>query len=231
MELVPLAFSAALNPTLFAATTVMLLAAEPRRLMFGYLLGAMVTSIGLGLAIVYLLEGSDFVETAEKTINPAISIALGLLALALAALLASGADARLRNGAGKLRMAKAGRHKPSRPPRWRRALDSGTPGATFLVGAALTLPGAAYLAALAQIAKDDLTFAGTALSILAFNLIMLALLEVPLLLYWLAPESTPARVRRLQRALNRGGRTLATRLALALGALLIVRGMVEAAVA
>src|SRR6476661_2921843 len=43
------ALTAALNPTLLTATMVMLFAAEPRRLMLGYLLGAYLVSIGLGV--------------------------------------------------------------------------------------------------------------------------------------------------------------------------------------
>jgi hypothetical protein len=41
VDIILLAFSAALNPTLLAATTVMLLLPRPRNLMLGYLLGAM----------------------------------------------------------------------------------------------------------------------------------------------------------------------------------------------
>ena len=39
------ALSAAFNPTLLAALMVMLLSANAKRLMFGYLLGALMTSI------------------------------------------------------------------------------------------------------------------------------------------------------------------------------------------
>ena len=38
------AFTAALNPVLLGATTVMLLLDHPKRLLLGYLLGAMMTS-------------------------------------------------------------------------------------------------------------------------------------------------------------------------------------------
>jgi len=42
-----LALAAALNPTLLTATTVMLLLPNPKRLLLGYLLGALMTSITL----------------------------------------------------------------------------------------------------------------------------------------------------------------------------------------
>ena len=44
-----LSLLAALNPVLVGASTVMLLLPNPKRLMFGYLLGALMTSITLGL--------------------------------------------------------------------------------------------------------------------------------------------------------------------------------------
>ena len=52
------ALTAALNPTLLGATTVMLLLDHPKRLLLGYLLGALLTSVTLGLVIVFALDGS-----------------------------------------------------------------------------------------------------------------------------------------------------------------------------
>ena len=47
-EVILLSLAASLNPTLVAATTVMLLLPDPSKLMVGYLLGALMTSITLG---------------------------------------------------------------------------------------------------------------------------------------------------------------------------------------
>src|SRR4051794_39446762 len=52
------AFTAMINPTLVAATTVMLVIDNPRRLMLGYLMGAMMTSVTIGLVIVFALQDS-----------------------------------------------------------------------------------------------------------------------------------------------------------------------------
>jgi hypothetical protein len=65
------AFTAALNPTLLAATMVMLFAADPRRLMTGYLLGAYTVSISIGLVIVFALHDSAAVQTTQHTLSPA----------------------------------------------------------------------------------------------------------------------------------------------------------------
>ena len=77
-QVLVLSLTAALNPTLLTATTVMLLLPSPKRLLLGYLLGAYMTSITLGLVIVFGLQGSGAVETTKNTLSPAADIALGL---------------------------------------------------------------------------------------------------------------------------------------------------------
>ena len=84
-----LSLTSALNPTLIAATTVMLLLPHPKRLMLGYLLGAFAISIPLGVVIVLTLGSSGVVGTTQHTVSPAIDIALGALALVLALVIGS----------------------------------------------------------------------------------------------------------------------------------------------
>ena len=76
------ALTAALNPTLLGATTVMLLLDHPKRLLLGYLLGALMTSVTLGLVIVFALDGSA--STAQHTLSPAMDLALGGILLVVA---------------------------------------------------------------------------------------------------------------------------------------------------
>ena len=94
-QVVLLSLTASLNPTLVAATTVMLLLPSPTKLMLGYLLGAYVTSITLGLVIVFSLSNSSTSNTTENTISPAVDIALGVIALAVAFVLYTGRHERL----------------------------------------------------------------------------------------------------------------------------------------
>ena len=75
-EVLVLALTAALNPTLIAASTLMMLLDKPVRLMVGYLLGALVTSITLGIVIVYELQGSGVVSTTKRTLSPAATMTL-----------------------------------------------------------------------------------------------------------------------------------------------------------
>src|SRR6185295_13921573 len=90
LEIFLLALLAACYPTLLAAVTVMLLTPNPKRLLFGYLLGAYTTSITLGLVIVFSLEGSNAVSTSKNTISPAQDIAIGLVLLVVALVLGTG---------------------------------------------------------------------------------------------------------------------------------------------
>jgi hypothetical protein len=89
------AFLSVLNPTLIAVTTVILLLPHPGRLMLGYWLGAIITSVTLALLIVFSLQGSSTVSTTEKTLSPLADIALGAVLLVLAVMLAKGRDKRL----------------------------------------------------------------------------------------------------------------------------------------
>jgi hypothetical protein len=160
---------------LLAATTVMLLLPRPKRLLLGYLLGAYTTSITLGLVIVHWLNGSGTVSTTKHTLDPALDITLGLLALLVAFVVGTGrVDARRERKRADT---------PKKAPRWQRTLAKGSARDTFVVGVLLTFPGASYLAALAQIHKQGLGAAGTVLTVLAVNVIMLMLLELPLIGY------------------------------------------------
>ena len=226
MDIFLLSLSAALNPTLLAATTVMLLLPKPRNLMLGYLLGALLTSVSIGLLIVFTLEESGAVATAKTTLSPAADFLLGALALVLARVLSAERDAILKERRKRHKAAK-GKAKEKGPPRWQRALGKGSPRTTFVVGALLTLPGASYIVALTRLARDDLPAAESILVVLAFNLVMLALLEVPLLSYWLAPDTTPEKVERFKELLRRDGRRIAIRVATGVGVLLIAHGAIE----
>src|SRR3954452_17969430 len=84
------AFTAMINPTLVAATTVMLVIDNPRRLMLGYLMGAMMTSVTIGLVIVFALQDSGTVDTAKRTINPIADLVIGGLLLVIALVLGTG---------------------------------------------------------------------------------------------------------------------------------------------
>jgi hypothetical protein len=211
-EVVLLSLTASLNPTLLTVTTVMLMLDRPKGLMFGYLLGAYLTSITLGLIIVFSLSESSAVDTTRHTLSPAVDIGLGVLALVAALAIGTGRPRRRKREKG--------------PPRWQRELSNGSPRVAFVVGILLTLPGASYLAGLVSIHKLDDTAAATVLLVVGFNLVMLWILEVPLLGFLVAPDWTPGAVERARAWVFRHARHVAAWGLSIVGALLVLKGIV-----
>jgi len=210
------------NPTLVAVTTLMLLLPDPKKLMLGYLAGAYLTSITLGIVIVFAAEGSSVVNSGTRTISPVIDLAFGGILIVLGLVIRSGRDIPIRE-----RRAERKKEKRKKEPRWQRALSKGDPRLTFVVGVLLTLPGASYLAALASLSKLHYSTAVTVLVVLLINVIMLALLEVPLISFAVAPETTPRRIERAKAWVSARGRGVLERGAFIVGALLILRGVIE----
>lgn len=217
-----LSLTAALNPTLVAASTLMMLLPNPVKLMLGYLLGAMMTSITLGIVIVFTLEGSSTVGTTQHTLSPGVDIALGGLLLVLAYVIHTGRVERARDRRRERKLAKP----DTGPPRWQRALSKGSARTTFIVGALLTLPGASYVAGLTQIHKLKYSTPVTVLLIVCFNIVMLALLEVPLVCFAVAPDWTPNAIERAKAWIGRHAETFAERGSAVIGVLLIIKGIV-----
>ena len=211
-DVILLALTASLNPTLLTVTTVMLMLDRPKGLMLGYLLGAYITSITLGLIIVFSLANSSTVGTTQHTISPAADIGLGTLALIAAFVIGRDRSDRPKKEKG--------------PPRWQRELSKGSPRVAFVVGMLLTLPGASYLASLVSIHKLHYATTTTVLLVVAVNLIMLWILEVPVIGFFLAPDRTRAGVDRVKDWMFRRGRMFAVRALVVIGSLLILKGII-----
>jgi hypothetical protein len=90
----------------------------------------------------------------------------------------------------------------------------------------LTLPGASYLAGLHALGKLNYSAGIDVLVIVGFNLIMLILLEVPLVLFAVAPTWTPGAIGRGKAWVAVRWRRVAIRGFAAIGAALIIKGIV-----
>ncbi len=221
-DVILLALLASLNPTLVAASTVMMLLDKPVRLMTGYLLGAYLTSITLGLVIVFALSESGANNTTKRTLSPAVDIALGALLLTVAFVLHTGRQERFT----ERRRARKEAAPDKGPPRWQRELNKGSPKITFVVGALLTLPGGSYLAGLDRIHKLEYSTPLTILIVVGFNIVMLWLLELPLACFLAAPEWTPRAVARARAWVGRHALVFAVRGSALIGSLLLIKGIV-----
>jgi hypothetical protein len=229
LDIFLLGLLAMFNPSLLAATTVMLLLPNPKRLMAGYLLGAYITSITLGLVIVFSLHGSSTESTSKHTVSPVEDIVVGLLLAAVAFVLATGRDQSFQQRRREKKDAKlkareaAGKPTQSLPLRM---LGKGDPKVTFVVGAALSFPGVSYLDALDHIHKLNPGTLPTVVLVVGFCLMQQLLLEIPLLGYVFAPEGTRDRVDRFKDWMGRKGRTIAVIGTAVLAVWLLTRGLI-----
>ena len=211
LELFLLAIAAAFYPTLLAIVVIMLGQPRPTRLLGLFLLGAAITSISIGLVIVFALAES--ISAHRTQISGAASIVGGALGLLAGAVLLLGRK----------------RERPARPQkesRWKRLTASGFSGRlAFVLGIVLDLPGIWYLMALKDIGLSSYSDGLKILLVLAFNVVMYTFLEVPFIAYLVAPETTSAQVDAFQGWLHRNGREVGGYVALAIGAYLLVRGV------
>ena len=219
VEYLVLAFVSALWPTLVAVVIVALTRDNPQRLLLGFLAGGLITTIGVGLAIVFSLEGTQIVDESRSTTDPAVDLTVGMLCLVVAYV------ARRKEMQQAL-APKPGKQKREGPSRTERALARGALFA-FLLGIALNvMPGFFYLVALKDIAEADYSPAEVVVLVVVFCLLMFMLIELPILSFVVAPEKTAVWANRFNAWLHANARRVVPVLALGVGIFLIVRGIV-----
>jgi MFS family permease len=137
VELVILALSAALYPTLLAAVVILLSQPRRLRLLSAYLAGGLTISIVLGFVIVGALDASAALDTSRSRLSWGADIAVGGLALLLAVALAGRADQRLRERRHSRKPPKADN---GREPWSQRILARGSVPIVFAAGLRSTFP-------------------------------------------------------------------------------------------
>ncbi len=216
-----LAVASAVSPTILAVVIVVLHRPQPRRLLAAYLVGGMLTSIAVGIAIVSSLNGLNLVSGSSPAADPIVNLTIGFLALLVAYVLATDRDA----GLSARRREKRAR-EPQRDPWSERVLSHGSAPIAFAVGVALNLPGAFYLVALKDIAQGQSGTGAQVAAVVIFNLIMFVLAEVPLLGYSFAPDTTQLKVEALNAWMGRHARQIVIVVATTIGLYLVARGLI-----
>jgi Sap, sulfolipid-1-addressing protein len=227
-DILLLSLVAAANPTLLAAVTLMLFLPSPKRLLLGYLAGGLLVSLTIGFLIVFVVHDSSATSAGRNAVSPSIDVACGLILLLIAYVLRGGHDQRVKERRRQKKLAKAGgvEEEEKGPSKVEQLLGRGSARVTFALGAVLSLPGVAYLAALHDLQTLGYGTAGEILVIVGFNVMLLILLIVPLVGFFVAPERTVVEVQRFRSWLTRSGRRIAVEGAALLGVLLLVRGVI-----
>lgn len=200
-------------PVLLAVDVVAFKTDRPVRILGGFLAGGLLATVMVGIAIVFWLKDTNLVTSSRHTTDPAVSIVVGVAALATAFFIRRG---------GRQSAAKPTPHSPSRADR---LVDHGA-ALAFVTGIVLNLfPGLLPFIAMKDIAELGHTTAATIAVIVAFYLVMFTPVEAPLVGFLVAPGRTAKAVSSFNVWLARNLRTVAWSALAIFGAFEIVKGV------
>jgi hypothetical protein len=210
---------AALDAGLLAAAVALLGRPQPARQLGAYLIGGMGFSIIFGLVIVLALHGVKL--RVGNSTQGIVEVAAGSLLIGVAIAVLAGR--RLQWHPRRTRDPD-GDH-PRRQSLKDRALGHDSLWIAWAAGAAYSVPGAYYLAGLALLVKLNASATTSVLAVLGFNVIMFALIELPLIGLLVAPDRARSLTEKLSDWMNAHRRVLIVTLAGAIGAYLLVSGI------
>jgi hypothetical protein len=225
-EFFVLAFTAALNPKLLAIDLLLIENRRPRAMFLCILLGGFTVGITIGLLDVLVFH-LDAIKS-QKTVSAGVDLALGLLLLAVGALVATG-----RLHGRRKQPVPAGNIQPETPQKekkdgWaERILAEPRLGLAMLIGAVCGIPGASYLTGLHILISSKSSTANQIIGVILFVLIEFLLIIIPFAFLELRPEATKAYLKRSQQWLAGHTRQLIAYTALILGAYLAVSALVR----
>jgi len=223
-EFFALALAAALNPKLLAIDLLLADNRRPRAMFLCVLLGGMTVAVAIGLLDVLVLH-ADAVNS-QRSVSAGVDLVIGLLLVAVGALLATG---RLHGRRRAPVLAEGGQaEKPEKKDGWaQRVLSEPRLGLAMLVGVLIGIPGASYLTALHQLVTGKSSTATQVTAVIIFVIIDFALIIVPYAFLELRPEATKAALKHFQEWLAGHALQLMAGVALLLGAYLVVSAVVR----
>jgi hypothetical protein len=220
-----LAFVAALNPKFLAVDLLLIENRRPRAMFLCILLGGMTVALTIGLLDVLTIH-ADAINS-QKTASAGVDLALGLVLVAVGALVATG---RL-HGRRKTPVP-AGDGQPPKPEKekkdgWaQRVLAEPRLGLAVVIGALCGIPGGAYLSALHILVTSKSSTANQVVGVILFVFIEFLLIIIPLVFLELRPEATKAFLKNFQDWLAGHARQLLAYTAVVLGAYMAISGLV-----
>jgi hypothetical protein len=226
-EFFALAFTAALNPKLLAIDLLLIENRRPRAMFLCVLLGGFTVGITIGLLDVLVFRVDAI--SSQKTVSAGVDLGLGLLLLALGALVATGRlhgrrEATVPAGGGQ-----QGKPAKEKKDSWARLLSEPRLGLATLVGAVCGIPGAAYLSGLHILVTGKSSTANQVVGVILFVFIEFLLIIIPFAFLELRPEATKAALTNSQAWLLGHARQLMAYTALILGAYLTISALVRLA--
>jgi hypothetical protein len=168
-----MAIAVSMEPFRIGMTVLMLNRPRPALQLLAFLAGGFAMGAAVGLVVIFVFR-PGLLWSAHFTL-PKVQIVIGVVAVLMAALLASGVMPM-----------------PSVPSRARGLASGPSLWVAGVVGLGIALPSIDYLAVLAVIVASRAAPSTQVGALLVFNVVAFALVELPLLAYLLAPDRTRA---------------------------------------
>ena len=209
VQAIPLALISSLYPLGLAAILLLAQTARPRPRVGVFLIGALTCSLTVGFVVVFVLHDAGIGQSSQQSGQYGLRLVIGLVFMAAAVFLARRPP------------------RPNRgPSRVSRAASQGGLFAIFVVGVALYLPSPTYLSALQVVGTTKMSAAATAVWVIIVVAIVLITVEVPVLLFLLAPGWTVPNLQAVNAWLDRNGHTLLVAVVGAIGVWEFLDGLV-----
>jgi hypothetical protein len=208
VQAIPLALISSLYPLGLAAILLLTQANRPRPRVGVFLAGALACTLAVGFVVVFALHGAGVGQSSHRSDQYWLRLVSGVAFMAAAVL------------ARRLPKPHSG------PSRVSRAANEGGLFAIFVVGIALYLPSPTYLAALEEVGSTKMSPTAAAGWVLIVVALVLITVEVPVLLFLLAPDWTVPKLEAVNAWLDRHGHTLLVWVVGAIGLWLFLDGLV-----
>jgi Sap, sulfolipid-1-addressing protein len=173
-----MAFAMSLEPFRIGMTVLMLNRPRPMLQLLAFLCGGFAMGIAVGLIVLFAFRRRLLLGSTYFTL-PKVQILIGVVALLVAAVLA----ARVFTG-------RFGPRPEKLATLAQRLLNGRSLWIAGMAGLGIALPSVDYLAALAVILASRAAAMTQVGALLMFNVVAFALVEIPLLVYLLAPQTT-----------------------------------------
>jgi hypothetical protein len=178
--LLVMAVAVSFEPIRIGLTVMMLARTRPMLQLLAFLCGGFAMGMSVGLLVLFVFR--DTVSGATNFTLPKVQIIIGVLALLAAIVIAANITAGwFRRGT-----------LTEVSTRARKLLQGRSLWVAGVVGSGIALPSVDYLAALAVILASGATPATQTWALLVFNVVALALVEIPLIGFLMAPDRTRA---------------------------------------
>jgi hypothetical protein len=211
-QAIPLALVSSLYPFGLVALLVLFGATRPRPRSGVFFIGAAVCLLAVGLVFVLVLRGAGVNQSSNSTPRYGLRIGFGVLFLIGAWILA---------------------HRPPKPKtdsdepsRVSKAVAGSGLLAVFVVGLLMYTPSPTYIAALDVVGGTKMSTAAAVGWVVLVVVLVLITIEIPILLYFVAPGWTVPKLEALNQWLDRNGRSLVVWVLVVLGVWQLVDGIV-----